>query len=371
MIKRIIFNPKLPFRERMKNLGVYLRMRRGSRIQWKQRYSKLFKIHPEYKRPDKTDVEIRHRSYWKPFKSKINLSTLRVCKNISGISNSRYMPEEIFKVDIEPTLNDTVSVDYLTYKSFYNHWFLSNIFPFDYFHNVDGEWLNNKLEPISINEVIEISKELIYPVVYKPNKGSYGGRNIYFPQDPDELLCLIKKNKNFVVQEKIQQNHFFNRFNPSGLNTVRVNLYRSVKDNKIHITNLVLRMGQGGSLDNETAGGIVAMIKKDGTLNGFAVDKYGKRYFNHPDTGLEFYGIIPHFEELEKTSLAIAHKLFYARIICLDLCFDVNERWRAIEVNSGKGTTIRFAQYHGALFFDEFTEEVYDYCLKNHWALKL
>jgi len=67
-------------------------------------------------------------------------------------------------------------------------------------------------------------------------------------------------------------------------------------------------------------------------------------------------------------ALKIAQKIFYARLISLDCCFDSDDNWRMIEVNLFSGS-ICFAQEHGALFFDEYTDEVRDYCLKNHWTL--
>lgn len=368
MYKRILHNRSLILKERLKRLLAYYFIRRGAGIQWNRRYKKVFALNPDYKAPAEKSIEEAHLQYWRPYKSRINLSTLRVTKNISGISDPRIMPEEIFKSDIELTLNNTSAVEYLSFKSFYNRWFPGGAFPYDYFHNINGEWLDHDLNTVSFNVIKAMAKELDYPVVLKPNRDSLGGKNIFFPPNADELICLIKNRKNFLVQEKITQHPFFNQFNPHGLNTLRVYVYRSVKDNHLHILNIALRMGVGGSLDNETAGGIVVRVRKDGFLNGFALDKYGVKYLSHPDTGVNFNQKLPDFDALPKLAMKIAHKIFFARLVGLDLCYDENQIWRMIEINIS-GATIRFAQYHGALFFDEFSDEVYDYCLRNHWTL--
>jgi hypothetical protein len=368
MNRRILFNNVLSIRERIKRLVSYNMLRRGTRIQWNKRYKKVFEIHPNYRIPVEKSVEKTHISYWKVFQRHINLATLRVCTNISGVSDPRFIPEEIYKNDIEPSLNKISSVEYLEVKSFYNRWFPDKGFPIDYFHNLDGEWLDQNLNTITFEDIISIAIKLDYPVVLKPNKDSYGGKDVYFPQNFEELLKLIENKKNYVVQEKIKQHPFFEQFNHNGLNTLRVHVYRSVSDNRPHVINMALRMGLGGSLDNETAGGILTMVKKDGSLNGFAVDKYGKKYLSHPDTGVKFDQKIPDIEMLENVSLEVAKKVFYARLIGLDLCYDEEEKWRMIEVNIG--AAIRLAQYHGALFFGKFTDEVYDYCLRNHWTFK-
>ena len=369
MYKRILFNYNLPIKERFKRLSLYFSYRRGARVAWNKRFKKLFLLHPSYNNPLEKSIEKAHKLYWKPFKSHVNLATARISKNISGISNPKYIPEEIFMADIEPTLNQTPQVEFLTFKSFYNHWFPGGIFPNDFIHNISGEWFNHQLKPIDFNDVISLAKGLNYPVVLKPNRDSYGGRDVYFPKNPEELLELVKESKDLIVQEKIIQHSFFDQYNGNGLNTLRVYVYRSVLDNQLHIVNIVLRMGVGGSLDNETAGGILTLVRKDGFLNGFAVDKYGKNYVKHPDTGIDFNGKIPNFEGLIKLSLEIAQKIFYARLIGLDICYDKDENWKMIEINTS-GAAIRLAQYHGTLFFGEFSDEVYNYCVSKHWTLK-
>jgi hypothetical protein len=211
-----------------------------------------------------------------------------------------------------------------------------------------------------------MAKKICYPVVMKPNTDSYGGKNVYFIKDYDTLISLANKSKNFVVQERIEQHNYFKKFNPVGLNTIRAYVYKSVVDNNCHMINMALRMGVGGTLDNETAGGIHCMIRNDGFLNGYAVNKYGERFDKHPDTGLGFNEQIPHYENLKKLVIELGEKVFFARVIGFDLCLDEEGTWRAIEINT-HGTTIRFSQYGGQPFFGEFTDEVIDFCCNNHW----
>lgn len=369
MYRRIFFNKNIPLKRRIKNSILYYALRRGIEIDWSKRFEKIFSRYPEYKNRVETEVEDEHKEYWKIFSGRINLNTLRVCKNISGIANPKYVPEDIFIADIEPTLNTTKSVEYFTYKSFYSRWFPNASFPECFFHNVDGEWLDNDLNPISFPDIERIVKKLKYPVVFKPNRDSYGGMGIYFPEDANTLLDLVKKSRNFLVQERIIQHPFFNKFNNAGLNTIRVCLYRSVKDNKIKLLNCALRMGIGGSLDNETAGGIVCYIDQNGLMCGTARDKNGKNYYFHPDTKLTFSEKIPAFSALLESSNKISSNIFYSRLTSLDFCLDINEVWRPIEVNIF-GQTIRFSQYAGTPFFGEFSDEVIEYCIRNHWALK-
>jgi len=370
MYRKILTNESLSLKERFKRLFSYYLLSRGTSILWSKRFKLLLEINPSYRNSIKKSIEKSYKQYWKPFKSPVNLKTLRISHNISDIPDARIIPEEVFRTDIEPTLNSTAVADFLSYKSIYNHWDSHHIFPQGFFHNIEGDWLDKDLNSISFDEVKEIAHRLEYPVVVKPNRDSFGGKDICFPKDFNELITLVKNRQDLIVQEKINQHSFFDKFNHHGLNTIRVYVYRSVIDNKLHVINMALRMGVGGSLDNETAGGIVTMVRKDGFLNGYAVDKYGTKYLLHPDTGVPFDSEVPDIEVLKKIAINVAHKIFYTRLVGLDFCYDKERRWRVIEVNIFNGT-IRFAQYHGALFFGEFSEEVYNYCLMNHWALKI
>lgn len=368
MYKEIAFNKNISFKEKIKRLGKYLQHIRGAKILWNRKYDRTFKMAPQNNAPVDKRIEAEHVLYWKPFRRKVNLATLRVSSKVSGLADPKYIPEEIFQTDIEPSLNRSSASDFFTLKSFYNHWFQGEVFPRDFFHNIDGIWLDHQLNIISFNDVKAISEKLDYPVVIKPNKDSYGGKNIVFPKNKEELLDMAAKRSNFLVQEKIKQHEFFNRFNPHGINSTRVNIYRSVIDDRLHVINHALRFGVGGSLDNLTSGGIGSMIKEDGVLSGFATDSFGRHYPKHPDTGLTFDQKIPDFDQMLRVSLQVASKIFYARIICLDLCYDNEGRWRMLEVNINS-TTLKFAQFFGSTFFGEFTDEVREYCIKNHWAL--
>lgn len=369
MYLKIIRNSRLPVKTRIKNLLAYYLKRRAAKIGWSYRFKQLFGIHPEYNTPCRTESENAHREYWKPFSKKINLDTFRICNNISSNTDPEFIPEEIFMADIEATLNQDVSIDYYNNKSLYNQWSPENVFPVEYIHIIDGEFLDSNLKTISLDQVISIAKSLTYPVVIKPTKDSGGGKNVFFPKTPDELIELMKANNNIVVQELIKQHEFFDNYNHYGLNTIRLTLYRSIVDNSVNILNSTLRMGLGGSLDNETAGGIYSLIKKNGHLNGYALDKYGTKHLTHPDTNIDFKGKIPAMEELLDLAKRITHKIFFARIVSLDACYDENSNWRIIEANVLGHHTIRFAQYSGEPFFNEFTDEVVSYCKENHWAL--
>lgn len=344
--------------------------RLGVNISKRQRFKTIFKPHPEYKKSINRIIEKRHIKKWKQIRKDVNLDTLRICSNISGKQNPNIIPEEIFSSDIEPCLcTKQRKIRYLENKSFYNKWFSNqSVFPKAYLHKIGGIYYDSNYQNISEDEALKQLKKINYPITFKPNIDSYGGKNIFFYNCFEELREMILGKKNFVIQEKILSHDYFKKFNDFGLNTIRVNFYRSVKTNKIHYLHSALRMGRVGKLDNVTSGGIQCYIGDNGYLNEFAVDITGNIYRQHPDSNIVFSKEekIPLFEEMKKQAKMIAEELYLCRLISLDLCLDDKSNWRIIEINL-RDITTEFSQYAGEPFFGEFTDEVIEYCKNNPW----
>lgn len=366
--KKILTSAKLSTKSKCKSLLQYYSRKRGAAKPWKKRHEKVFELHPEYSYPCNEQIELEHQNRWGAFRANVDMSTLRICSNLSSHADQRIIPEDIFVSDIEPVLTTNEASHFFSHKSFYNRWFSKGVFPRDHIHRINGQYLDAELNPISFNDFKQIAQEITYPVVKKPNRNSYGGKNVFFVENCDKLINLCQQRRDFVIQEKIAQHDFFSKYNSVGLNTIRIYVYKSVRDNRLHVINMAFRMGKGGSLDNETSGGIHTLIHADGSMNNYAVDKYGKKYLEHPDTGYAFDEQIPAVNELKELSKKIADQVYFTHIIGLDVCYDADCKWRLIEVNT-KGHTIRFSQYGGQPFFGEFTDEVIAYCQNKHWAL--
>jgi hypothetical protein len=346
--------------------------RRAAHIErdWRRRFVEVFTHHPDYTTPAPAKDEAEHLNIWAPFRRRVNLNTLRVCRAISGSSNPLTVPEEIFATDIERCLNYTEWSVFLSHKSLYGRIYPAGIFPDVYFHSIEGDALGEDLRPLASHELDSLIDALDYPVVLKPNTASSGGRGVTFPRSPEELRVEMRSSRDYVVQRPLKQHESFQALNRGGMNTVRVYTYRSVTTDDVHMLNCALRMGRDGSLDNETAGGLVCFVHEDGRLNHFAYDKYGTRFGSHPTSGLQFSDrhVVPRFDEMKALCTDLAAHIPFMRVAGWDLLLDEQERWRCIEVNLS-GHTIRFAQYAGRPFFGEHTGEVIKYCL-GHPRLK-
>ncbi|MBN1557461.1 MAG: hypothetical protein JW951_04875 [Lentisphaerae bacterium] len=352
-----------------KHGALHWRVRALTRRDWRERFHKVYALNPDYARPCAPGVEAEHAALWKPLWRRVSLDTLRVCRGVAGRAPVEIMPEEIYAAEVERRLNARRMIDLLAHKSAYARWFDQDAFPVTWLHDVDGIRYDREFHRVSDTAAGDRAAEWDYPVVLKPNLDSSGGKDVHFVETPERLRAMIRGKRNFVVQERIEGHPYFSRFSPVGLNTLRVCLYRSVRDERVHVLNVALRMGKGGSLDNLTAGGIACYVNADGRLNPYAVDKYGVRFSAHPDNGIVFAELdpIPGFDGIEALAVHMAEQIYLARVVSLDLALDANGRWRVIEINLFN-QTIRFAQYAGHPFFGPFTREVIEYCLQRPWV---
>lgn len=334
------------------------------KLSFKKRHSAI-ENNGEYKKIELTPEEVKeYKDYWSVISKNVNLKTAEICKSFSGKFDKRIIPEEFFPLYLEPKLNSLSNISFLENKSIYNKWFGKGIFPNCYFHKINGNYYDSQLNKIDdIIAYIE-ALDINFPIVYKPNVDSYGGKDVYFLNSKNEIIDKNKEFINVVVQEKLVQHHSLNKIYSESINTIRVCLLRRPFNNEIVVLNASLRMGKDGSLDNETAGGIVCNIDNNGFLNTYAINKLGQRFFKHPNSNVQFENIIiENYLALIQTSINIAEKLVFANLISLDMCLDNSGNWRCIEINLG-GQTIRFSQYAGRPFLGEYTDEIIKY-IKN------
>lgn len=314
---------------------------------------------PSFERKSLTLSEKKqYLNYWNDISPHINLKTVEISKSLSGKFNQYIVPEELFPLYIEPKLNNN-NVTFLENKSLYNKWFDKGIFPKDYLHKIDNCYYDAELSLIKDVEgfIKDNIKESDLPLIIKPNKDSFGGKNIYSVADKSEISKILLNHSDLVVQEKIRQSDLINIFNRDSINSIRVCLYKDC-NGLFNVINTSLRMGVNGSLDNVSAGGISCNISLLGVMNEYAVSKQGTKYYSHPNSAVIFKDYeFPLYSELLNTSIDIASKILGANLVSLDMALDSSNRWRCIEINLS-GQTIRFAQYAGLPFFGKFTDEI-------------
>jgi hypothetical protein len=307
-------------------------------------------------------MESKHKKKWQALNKPFTNDTLNACFSISSKDNINYVPEELFEGVIEKKLNATAP-KFLEHKSFYNRIFPDAGFIEDSFHKIGGDYFSSSHNQLSQNKLERLIDELQFPLVVKKSVETAGGRDVHFVKNKSELRSAMNLFDDLVVQPVLKPHPYFREFHDFGLNTIRACLYRSVKTGKVHLLNTTLRLGRDGHLDNETQGGLVCNLQKNGKLNDYVVDKFGEKLLQHPNSKIVFAKCkpLPKYQELEKMAISITEKIPYAHLVSLDLAMNEKGEWKLIEINL-EFQTIRFAQYAGNPFFGEFTDEVIEYC---------
>lgn len=328
-----------------------------------------------FKKVDR-NLEKEHVTLWKKLFPIINKNWLRFYSNTSGVTDIRYVPEDLYYAVIERRLNDTNYSVHIAHKAFYDIRFNSKLFPINYLKNISGTYLDEENNIIKEGNAREIFESLNQDLVIKPTIDSGGGKDVIllrygnnkYLDSKNEEYNFIKLEKqykrNFIVQKKIKQHSFFSKFNPSSINTIRIFTYRSLDDESLNILHMILRMGRENSfVDNQRAGGISVGIKvQSGKFTDQAFDKYGKLYNKHPDSGIKFdKQTIPYFLKMKKKVTEIAYRIPSHRLLSFDVTITAQNKVKIIEINTSN-VEINFLQLQGKSLFQNYTDEIIRYC---------
>lgn len=125
--------------------------------------------------------------------------------------------------------------------------------------------------------------------------------------------------ENYCIQEFIQQHERMSALNPTSVNTIRVLTYRSGLEVLVLYT--VIRIGRKGmEIDNESAGGISAVINNDGKLGRFAYGDPRVDREEYTDTGIKLEGYeIPSYHKVVETVKELHYSLPFFNLIGWDV----------------------------------------------------
>ena len=271
---------------------------------------------------------------------------------------------------IESCLNNRMLTYAIKEKNFYTKFMPEIPTPNTYIRRINGFYYDHGFNQIDLDEAWE---QLLTQakIILKPSIHSGGGASIrIFEKNGktffDGNICLdiehIKRlSFDFILQEYIVQDRYFSQFNPSSNNTIRVFIYRSVKDDSINILHCLLRIGaKGNYLDHDHLGGVVLSIDDDNMVSSHAIDLYGNKYSMVNEIELSALGQVPAMDKIRQLASKISGNVYYGRFLALD--FTVNEKKEPLllEINCWRNGISQYQMHNGGLF-KEFTEEILDY----------
>lgn len=288
------------------------------------------------------------------------------------------MPEDIGHLVIEKYLNKDCYLGYYEDKNMFDKILPQNFTPRTLIRRINGFFFDESYAPIhhTDSDVITIlNTSTTNKIIIKPSVGTCSGVGI-------ELLCRDSNcwrignsetifslawldscyNSDFIIQEVVCQSDYMSQFNNTSVNTIRMSVYRSVIDNKPHVTSAVLRVGKKGFfVDNAHAGGLFCGIKLNGELCHKVLNIYGQEQEIFNDVNYRDNYVIPNYERIKEFAKKVAEYIPHHRLLALDIAIDNNDNPILLEYNvGGYGMWVFQLTLMSAL--GDYTEEIINYC---------
>lgn len=168
------------------------------------------------------------------------------------------------------------------------------------------EWLN--VQTTTVDELAAFVGR--HDRIITKNPGGVGGNGITMRDTADihdvaalraELLTLGQT----LVEEVLVQHEGMAVLYPGSVNSLRVVTYLD-PDGEVHVLASVLKIGNGGAIDNFSNGGMYTMLDEQGKALHAASDEEGHPFAVHPLTGVAITG---HQVPLYDDVLALADRL--------------------------------------------------------------
>lgn len=325
--------------------------------------------------------EIDFIDKWKVLDKNVSPMSYRYYCNYRG-NDANIVPPDTARQYIEPILNPGDCINFYNDKNSLGLFIDPSDMPRTLFRSIgdklyDGEY--NNVLPNNFDNCFATDDR----VIVKPAK-ELGGRGIMFfkringvlVNEENEQLTLEylyrKYQEDYLIQECFTQSDYIAQFNPTSVNSIRVNTYRDVKTGELHILGAVLRIGGiGSTVDNASQGGGFVGIDNNGKLGDCAYDKYGHQYRVYNDIDLsksEF--IIPNWDKVKEFAIKISKRLPHMRLFALDIVLDKTNTPKLIEVNSNN-FCVYLLQLAKQPVFGEFTDDIIEYCMQNKQYLSV
>lgn len=136
--------------------------------------------------------------------------------------------------------------------------------------------------------------------------------------DWDALHARLLAGRQFLVEELLGQHLRMAALNPSSVNTLRIVTY--LDGDRVHLLAAVLKMGNGGPIDNFSHGGMYTMLDADGVARHAAFDGAGDTFDVHPATGTPIVGFaVPLYDRVLDLVERLAREVPEMRYIGWDI----------------------------------------------------
>lgn len=306
---------------------------------------------------------------WKPISPKINYRYWELYKGVFPFS-PMLMPDDIYVRKILRVLNPIRKCYCLHNKNMYPILYRDLRMPATLINCIDGKAYDADNCLVESGSILRMLKEKTgeSKLILKPSADSCSGDGVTILDLKDEEKCIRQISHiggNYVIQELLQQSEKTKRFNPSSLNTFRVNTLNL--NGNVTVENIMFRHGRGNSIvDNAGAGGVCVGFNPKGVVVGKAIDADLIEYELTP-FGLKYSELeIPELQNI--CAVAVwAHQRYMPMLghAAWDFALDENDEPIFIEVNLGWPGIMTEQLSSCRPIFGERTQEVLEYSIAN------
>lgn len=140
-------------------------------------------------------------------------------------------------------------------------------------------------------------------IIVKPIDGDGGMGiekiNINSKTNGKKLYRQLRKSGQVLVEEFVRQHPDMNQLYKNSVNTLR--MFTFIQNGKVTFLNGILKIGNGGVVDNFSSGGMYTFVNQNGKVIAPAIDKQDLVYEVHPKTKTKIVGFqVPMFKEAVK-----------------------------------------------------------------------
>lgn len=257
----------------------------------------------------------------KPYKVKLNLE---YNKHKYKISDNDYMKGDYLnltkeeKEDFLTSYNYKRLLKYLNSKSYSKTLENKNMFYKIFEKYIGRKYIDLRIASYTeFEKFVENKKEVIVKRISTKNGEGVSKIIIKGNTNLRQTYTYLLRNKQFIVEEELEQADILNKLNPYALNYVRFTTI--LKDSRVYIIGTTLVTNNGGE-DTITSNNIFMDLDEHGKIVGNAVDNNGKVYIKHPRTKIKFEGkIIPNMARAMKIVSIASRMIPEVRLIGWDV----------------------------------------------------
>lgn len=357
----------------------------GQKLMCRRESHKLYTI-PKGKTPQEKDYYREYKSNLRKYGFHPVKRDFLVFKNYfieRGKNPSVIIPGYIINNYLTPLLNPIPYREYFEDKNMFDKIFPKEYMPKTLYRRMGNQWMDNDYSILSLEKVWEgmTDNNDFLKIIIKPTKNSSSGKGIELFEFHDSCWQNMKTGRklektylkdlyggeDLIIQEVLKQNDSISQFCDTAVNTFRIVIYHSPIDGECHYIWGCLRVANKGALvDNTHAGGILFGINKEGTLDSYGFDQYGKKYSNF--NGIDFSKQqfrIQQYPDLIEFCKKMSPFLLPNRFISFDIALDYKGDPKIIEYNI-RGYSYWAGQFIGTSPLGEKNDEILEYITKNH-----